>query len=675
MNIEQYTDIKRYNTLAKKINEVVKELYNFEKQFNDYKDGIEELKKGLIDDVEDSTQNFENIINNKLNNLEHYENEFNNVETKNIEQDKRLVDIEKKNKVQDVYVQGLFNENKDGRLTLEGEGNSLKLEGSKEGLVDVNKVVGNTLVNLVPNFNSWKLTNGSSIIDGGRTLQVDATDWNRGASIRINRSFNGSYLLSVKNIFETTDATIAINDSNNIQIYKGNVDGVMVINTNTEYLDIVIKNSSQKGSFKVSDFIVIEGSDVNNFKPTKYFEGMKSTFEDKLVTQEMVDSGEESVENLGKYKVDVKVRGKNLFNPNDVLLGKYQNYDSVTNTWDISNNDNFKTIQIYNLKPNTQYYVRAGIWTVYNSNDECLKTTLTSFNGVLTTPGYVCNLKTSVVITDDLTNYQVEEGTQTTSYEPYYERTQTVYLNNPLLKGDEIVYKEDGLYHYHNMGKVVLDENTKVTHNGDVGDVSEYLIGEESDLFDNSSPTNLLCDKFMVGQPSNNSQSIFLVGKRIRLRLFTKDYPNSASVINYLTSNNVKVLFKLKEPYFEKISDDKLLLEIPNNATVSVKSLVPINNITTTYTHNIPNIYEMKKTDKLQDDIIDTTLLATDELYNMIEPLLYMIPQTIPLNSESKMVEFYYIMYIRKLKTIDEIPQRYKILVKEKIKGVDINVN
>ena len=34
MNIEQYTDIKRYNTLAKKINEVVKELYNFEKQFN-----------------------------------------------------------------------------------------------------------------------------------------------------------------------------------------------------------------------------------------------------------------------------------------------------------------------------------------------------------------------------------------------------------------------------------------------------------------------------------------------------------------------------------------------------------------------------------------------------------------------------------------------------------------
>ena len=59
---------------------------------------------------------------------------------------------------------------------------------------------------------------------------------------------------------------------------------------------------------------------------------------------------------------------------------------------------------------------------------------------------------------------------------------------------------------------------------------------------------------------------------------------------------------------------------------------------------------------------------------NTFEPLLNMIPQTIPLNSESKMVEFYYVMLVRNLKTIDEIPQRYKILVEEKIKEGNINV-
>ena len=34
---------------------------------------------------------------------------------------------------------------------------------------------------------------------------------------------------------------------------------------------------------------------------------MQSSFEDNLVTQEMVDSGEEVADNLGKYKVDYKV--------------------------------------------------------------------------------------------------------------------------------------------------------------------------------------------------------------------------------------------------------------------------------------------------------------------------------------------------------------------------------
>lgn len=43
------------------------------------------------------------------------------IDSKNTEQDVRLKDIEYKNKVQDTYVRGLFNENEDGRLSIEGE--------------------------------------------------------------------------------------------------------------------------------------------------------------------------------------------------------------------------------------------------------------------------------------------------------------------------------------------------------------------------------------------------------------------------------------------------------------------------------------------------------------------------------------------------------------------------
>ena len=42
---------------------------------------------------------------------------------------------------------------------------------------------------------------------------------------------------------------------------------------------------------------------------------LKSSFEDQLVTQEMVDSGQEKAENLGKYKVEYKITGKNKLNP------------------------------------------------------------------------------------------------------------------------------------------------------------------------------------------------------------------------------------------------------------------------------------------------------------------------------------------------------------------------
>ena len=52
---------------------------------------------------------------------------------------------------------------------------------------------------------------------------------------------------------------------------------------------------------KASKVRLLEG-DKTNWIPS-FFEGMKSSFEDRLVTQGMVDTGE-GVDNLGKYKVE-----------------------------------------------------------------------------------------------------------------------------------------------------------------------------------------------------------------------------------------------------------------------------------------------------------------------------------------------------------------------------------
>lgn len=74
---------------------------------------------------------------------------------------------------------------------------------------------------------------------------------------------------------------------------------------------------------------------------------------------------------------------------------------------------------------------------------------------------------------------------------------------------------------------------------------------------------------------------------------------------------------------------------------------------------------EINITNKNQDNLIDVTLCATDEMYMMIEPLLAAQPQMINEKEVSKMVDMYVAMVIRGLKTIDEVPVRYREQVKE----------
>ena len=73
----------------------------------------------------------------------------------------------------------------------------------------------------------------------------------------------------------------------------------------------------------------------------------------------------------------------------------------------------------------------------------------------------------------------------------------------------------------------------------------------------------------------------------------------------------------------------------------------------------------MQRTNQIQDDLIDVSLMATDEMFMMLEPLLNAIPQVINEKGCSKMVDMYVAMVMRGLKTIEEIPARYREEVKK----------
>ena len=66
-----------------------------------------------------------------------------------------------------------------------------------------------------------------------------------------------------------------------------------------------------------------------------------------------------------------------------------------------------------------------------------------------------------------------------------------------------------------------------------------------------------------------------------------------------------------------------------------------------------------------QDDIINANLMAVDELYTMLEPFFVEEVSTHQENKEvSKLVELYVAMVMRGLKTIEQVPARYREEVK-----------
>ena len=77
---------------------------------------------------------------------------------------------------------------------------------------------------------------------------------------------------------------------------------------------------------------------------------------------------------------------------------------------------------------------------------------------------------------------------------------------------------------------------------------------------------------------------------------------------------------------------------------------------------------KLKSTIEENELTIDLLLYSIDEMYTSVEPLLAMVPMTIETeNKVSKFVNFYVLMIKKDLKTIEEIPERFREEVRKLI--------
>jgi hypothetical protein len=377
---------------------------------------------------------------------------------------------------------------------------------------------------------------------------------------------------------------------------------------------------------KMNKVLVLEGDYITGNPPIPaFFKGMESTFEQELVT-------DEQDKNYGKYKVTVKAVGKNLFNKDTVIKGKYQNCDTNTNNFNITNHPNYNISDFVPVKPNTQYTISGTdikYHAYYDINKEPIRSTGT-VNTIFTTPSNAYYMIFNLNSTDDLNKIQIERGAKATEYEPYKENNITFYIKEPL-RGvgnvkDKVYVKEDKVVAERNIRQKLLtgaDNEHWLIHNDKDKNVIEFRCNVGKPFVTNEANL-IICDKF-IGKSAGNIDRIAWATDTVyitisRNRLTTVDV---VGLRQWLNDNNVFVQNQLAEPTYEEVEyfDLKLFVEIFKDTTIIYNSNIPVTS-TINYTYATPLTDAVNTVSDISDQqdsmIIDmATQVATMEMMLM----------------------------------------------------------
>ena len=641
--------VQEHNNRMKSIDNSLKELGALKTELiNNVDEKIEEIdnaKESLSSTVSEKIEEINNTKNSVINDInskiievdlaeqqrqqEHqareeflnsFESQLEHIENKNVEQDNRLDSIDAINRRQDILNNALLNENNDKRIILEEDTHNISLDYAKDGVLEINKLTGETLVNVcnqkdpVAITKSYTVENSGNHValqgeyDGkcrpvihGNTLvnlvsklrtssnitfangYIENISEGRDTSWTFDSSLfkaNSKYTVIYNIMINTLDCPVTLINTLNMGrkvIQQGFVGSEAYTFSTTDTLGEIqgwVDNTTSSGNFKFS-LMIFEGdlTQTPHLIPTEYVEGLKSSFENQLIT-------DESDPNFGKYKVEYKVTGKNLFNKSTVT----KNTKVSNATGELVANTDTSSSDFIRIKGQTNYYFYYGSSYLareiafYDSNKKYISGLVASYVVNFTSPLNAYYVRVTVS-TSQLDVVQLEEGTIATSYEPHKSFTKTFYLNSPLLEEDTIEDVNGKATHVHRCSKVVLNGSEDWKGFDIVNGYGRCYITSHTP---NKLPSLSISD---LAEPVANLYNatakcaVYLPSSR-GLYIGIRDIVSLEDFKQWLQSNNVTVVYQLATPIYETINEESILCDSYTNGHLDFDSVVPVEKVT-----------------------------------------------------------------------------------------------
>lgn len=406
---------------------------------------------------------------------------------------------------------------------------------------------------------------------------------------------------------------------------------IILFNENKEYIGYYNNTTGQYNSFTIStdsecNYVKVSfrSSSNNNVDFTtigdiQLEEGTTATEYEPYGVMPSPDypSEIESVgtynEETGKYEIEVKNTGKNLFDGTGWRTvqsgnGFPQPATGATIVSSDANNISFTSTQwtyagvesgFIKVKANETYMFSAKFTTPtnrffitqYDENKTRISTlnstnvsTLQNTAFTTTNDGYIAiafTNTTTAQTTYKIENIQLEKGTQATPYEEYKSNTTLIQLDQPLRSlpngVKDIAYiKNNILYVDRKVGTVVLDGSERWYMDKELTNTVRFYTSEIlTNKAKNARP--ILSNYFITATSVNNinnddNESAYVLNTTQPAIRINKSIANTLTTFkNWLSNHNTQLDYELAEPYTETIGE----VEIPS-------TFKGVNNITTT---------------------------------------------------------------------------------------------